>query len=137
MSITTAIVCQQCNAPLNTMGALTIVKCQYCGTNNMLRTDAAVAVMLNSAAAKVAINKALRSAYNLAEFKTLVFDLSGLPSFAGKELKFDDLGGDSLADKTRELVLWCERRCRVNDLVEYCLKDEGFARHPLIVGILA
>jgi hypothetical protein len=55
--------------------------------------------------------------FTLAELQDLVVDLNGrLP--AGYSLNYDDIGGETVRGKTRELVLWCQRRNVLQTLVE-------------------
>lgn len=45
------------------------------------------------------------------EFRTLCFDIG---------INYDDLEGETISDKTRELVLMMNRNGRCDELVEYC-----------------
>ncbi len=59
----------------------------------------------------VTLREQLASTFNLGELKTLCFDL---------QIPYDDLPGDRLDDKTRELVLYCQRRALLPQLVRRC-----------------
>jgi formylglycine-generating enzyme required for sulfatase activity len=57
------------------------------------------------------LREQLASTFNPGELKTLCFDL---------KIPYDDLSGDRLEDKTRELVLYCQRRGLIPQLVGRC-----------------
>lgn len=60
--------------------------------------------------------------FNLSEFKTLCFDLG---------INHDDLEGETLNDKARELVLLLSRNGRCPELVLYCKKHRPSAEFML------
>ena len=49
--------------------------------------------------------------FNESEFKSLCFDLG---------IRYDDLEGETISDKTREMVLQMNRTGRFDELVAYC-----------------
>ncbi len=60
------------------------------------------------------LREAIHRRYNLEEFRTLCADL---------DVKYDDLPGEGLVAKIRELVSYCERRICLAELVRYCKKQ--------------
>lgn len=52
--------------------------------------------------------------FNVDEFRTLCFDLG---------IDYDDLPGETLGAKARELLLYCERHDLVNQLLEICRQE--------------
>lgn len=57
------------------------------------------------------LRELIREAFNLSELKTLCHDLA---------IPWEDLVGQSLTDKIRELIQYCERNRKVETLVDYC-----------------
>lgn len=67
--------------------------------------------------ATVQLAREMADGYTLTELQDLVVDLnSRLP--AGYNLNYDDIGGETVRSKTRELVLWCQRRNVLQTLIE-------------------
>ena len=72
---------------------------------------------------KIARLKAMRDCivqhFSMGEFRTMCFDLG---------VSFDDLEGDTLEDKSRELVLFLNRVGRCPELVLYCREKRPNAK---------
>jgi hypothetical protein len=60
------------------------------------------------------LHHALCARYNLEELRTLCAEI-GVP--------FDDLGGEGRSGKVRELILWLQRRDRLDALLAYLLAE--------------
>lgn len=111
--------CQSCGASLNVreQGAEGIVRCDYCGT------DCVVEVRGGSRKAEYnrefvsRLHRAIDNHFTEEETRDLVFELSGaLP--AASRIEYDDLAGRGQGAKARELVLWCQRRSLLQELVD-------------------
>lgn len=55
-----------------------------------------------------ALNRLLIKHFNLDEFKILCHNL---------QIKYDDLGGETISSKTNELILYCQRHVRLKELI--------------------
>ena len=63
---------------------------------------------------KINLRKGIEKCYSLDELKVVCFNL---------EVDFDILSGDSKPNKSLELIEYLDRRGRIGDLIEYCLRD--------------
>jgi hypothetical protein len=60
------------------------------------------------------LRQGIAKSFNKSELSTLCLDL---------DIEYEDLSGDTLTDKSRELVLYCRRRGQLLALVEYCRQE--------------
>ncbi len=119
--MSTDLQCQNCGASLDVKGQKSsIIRCTYCGTDNVLQEKARTAVAQYTRQFAARLSKVIDESFTLDETQELVFRLAGeLPG--SYRLDYDDLPGHSQTAKARELVLWCQRRQLLQELVDAVL----------------
>ena len=113
--------CKGCGAPLVVKGQhLNIVRCDYCGTDNVLTGEARTVVADDSLQFAVKLYKAIANNFDLDGIRDLVESLKDKLS-APHRLDYENLPGSRNLDKARELVQWCQRRRLLQPLVDTVL----------------
>lgn len=119
--MTTQIKCQSCHAVLEVMGqAGGVVRCEYCGTQNLLSKEVRRVVAEDNHQFFVALYRAIAAEFNLDELDTLIVRVSGeVPSIY--RLSPDDIPGRTRDNRAMELAYWCRRRGQLQPLVDTVL----------------
>ena len=113
--------CKGCGAPLVVKDQhLKIMRCDYCGTDNVLTGEARTVVADDSPQFAVKLYKAIANNFDLDGIQDLVERLKVKLS-APHQLNYENLPGSRKLDKARELVQWCQRRRLLQPLVDTVL----------------
>lgn len=124
MSIVQELKCQSCFAPLEVRRQMgNIVLCEYCGTENVLYSSVRRVVADYSHDFAVALVYAISDSFSsLDDIADLIVMASGLMHLNSyNRLTYDTIAGNSARSKARELVMWCQRRVVLQELVDACL----------------
>lgn len=110
--------CKGCGAALEPgVSRTAIIRCPYCGTSNVLPSSVRQSVVKLTHQVAVQLARDMADNFTLTELQDLIVDLNGrLP--AHYRVNYDDIGGETIRGKTRELVLWCQRRNMLQALIE-------------------
>lgn len=119
--------CKSCHGVLDLSNGRGVVRCEYCGTDNVLSKDVRVAVAEYSHGFKVAFYKAVAHEFSLDELQDLVVRLSGeVPSV--HYLDYENIAGNTRTMKALNLIDWFYRRMLLQELL-----DVVIALRPTIV----
>lgn len=69
------------------------------------------------------LRKQIAFYFDLSDLQNLCWDLG---------IRYEDLGGDGLSAKVRELLAYCVRNGRLSDLLDYCRQERGHVEWPLL-----
>lgn len=120
--------CKSCFAPLDTTAkGGNIVKCEYCGTDNVLSNEVRQVMAQDTHQFRVALYKAIAHEFSHDDLRDLITRLSGeIP--AVYFLDYESISGSTPSMKSLGLVEWCGRRGLLQPLV-----DVVIAVRPAIV----
>lgn len=109
--------CQSCAAPLDIKGSSSaVVRCSFCNTDNILSQVVRIVVAEDTQQFRVKLLLTLRAKFSMTDLGDVVAVLSGeLPVI--HMITLDSLAGQTINDKSRELVDWCYRRGFIQKLV--------------------
>ena len=110
--------CTGCGAALEpNVRRTAIIRCPYCGTSNVLSQSTRQSVVKHTHQVAVQLARDMADNFTLTELQDLIVDLNGrLP--APYRVSYDDIGGETIRGKARELVLWCQRRNMLQALIK-------------------
>lgn len=112
--------CQNCFAPLNVKGATSgIIVCDFCGTQNAMPSEVRRIQADDSHGFVVALLRAMQGQVSLSDVQLICPIISGRVRFT---VDFENLGGSGANDKKRELILLCQRRGILQELVDALLE---------------
>lgn len=120
METITELQCKACYAPLEAKKQHSnIVKCEFCGTENVLSREIRTVVVEHSQKFMVRLYGAIYHDFgSMDEMRHLITLLNGEIE---PYLNFENIAGDTAQRKALELVQWCYRRYLLQDLVNVCL----------------
>ena len=116
--MTDPLTCQNCGAPLSVVDqGSAVVRCTYCGTDHAVAIPSSVPKADYSRQFTASLFRAISRRFTEAELKDLVLQLNAVLS-EPYHLTYDDLTGEEKRSKARELVMWCERRRLLQELLD-------------------
>lgn len=118
----TQIQCESCLGSLSLKNATSfIVSCPYCGTEHVIVDEAKLLTKNNERTLAFKLSKFINENFDLEGVKDLTYDLSATIDSVHL-LRYDNLSGQTLNAKPRELAQWCYRHGELPDLFKLICK---------------
>jgi hypothetical protein len=112
------LACQSCGAPLSVEDKESaVVKCTYCGTDHTVAIPGSAPRVDYGRKFTATLFRAIARHFTEAELRDLVLQLNAVLSDP-YHLTYDSLAGEEKRSKARELVMWCERRRLLQELLD-------------------